>query len=378
MLLQERLSITIIDINMKIELVTFLEAIDNKIALLNHNDLLTAEVTMCLFFPKGGKAKYGNKDFKNRLRIVASSIKSNGCYDRKYVNALVPCEFCGELIEVRLSYSQLFNRRGLHKANHRRLTPYQGSLRDRHEISPDQWDCFHHSIHGTQICCQKCYDQQIQEIISQAQSFYSMKDKTVELLQQTPIKEIPHWWLFFFQLDYYQSELIGVSLNNGWTWKKTQINSREVELSEPTTINKPKDRPCDHTYSSNSVADVNFFQRYYTPIDSRTYKKLFLPHYEEHLHELCKLRGIDQQLLHDRASFMPYKDYLMTPLWRIVSSRVKFRKGECDICGGTKDLEIHHKSYKHLGIEFLFPEDLACLCHKCHDLEHKLMSRGKK
>ena len=38
---------------MKIELVTFLEAIDNKIDLLNHNDLLTAEVTMCLFFPKG-------------------------------------------------------------------------------------------------------------------------------------------------------------------------------------------------------------------------------------------------------------------------------------------------------------------------------------
>ena len=78
MLLQERLSITIIDINMKIELVTFLEAIDNKIALLNHNDLLTAEVTKFLFFPKGDKAKYGNKDFKNRLRIVASSIKSNG------------------------------------------------------------------------------------------------------------------------------------------------------------------------------------------------------------------------------------------------------------------------------------------------------------
>ena len=108
---------------------------------------------MCLFFPKGDKAKYGNKDFNNRLRIVASSIKSNGCYDRKYVNALVPCEFCGELIEVRLSYSQLFNRRGLHKANHRRLTPYQGSLRDRHEIRPDQWDYCHHIIHGKRICC---------------------------------------------------------------------------------------------------------------------------------------------------------------------------------------------------------------------------------
>ena len=53
---------------MKIELVTFLEAIDHKIALLNHNDLLTAEVSKFLFFPKGDKAKYGNKDFKNRLR----------------------------------------------------------------------------------------------------------------------------------------------------------------------------------------------------------------------------------------------------------------------------------------------------------------------
>ena len=362
---------------MKIELFTFLEAIDNKIALLNHNDLLTAEVTKFLFLPKGDKAKYGNKDFKNRLRIVASSIKSNGCYDRKYVNALVPCEFCGELIEVRLSYSQLFNRRGLLKANHRRLMPYQGSLRDRPEIRPDQWDYCHHIIHGKRICCQKCYGQHIQEIISQAQSFYSLKDKTIELLQQTPIEEIPHWWSVFCQLQYYNSELIGVSLKNGWTWRKTRINSREVGLSEPT-IHKPKDWPYDHTHSSNSMADFDFFQLYYTPIDSRTYKKLFLPHYEEHLRELCELRGIDQQLLHERVSFMPYKDYLKTPLWRIVSSRVKFRKGKCDICDATKDLEIHHKTYEHLGIEFLFPEDLACLCHKCHDLEHKLMSRGKK
>ena len=60
---------------MKIELVTFLEAIDHKIALLNHNDLLTAEVTKFLFSQRTTRLNMGIRI--SRIVCVSSHQASN-------------------------------------------------------------------------------------------------------------------------------------------------------------------------------------------------------------------------------------------------------------------------------------------------------------
>lgn len=41
----------------------------------------------------------------------------------------------------------------------------------------------------------------------------------------------------------------------------------------------------------------------------------------------------------------------------------------CQKCGTTKNLEVHHKTYKNLGHEKL--SDLLLLCHEHHFREHR-------
>ena len=72
-----------------------------------------------------------------------------------------------------------------------------------------------------------------------------------------------------------------------------------------------------------------------------------------------------------RAKSMPYNEFLLTAYWRIVSEEVKRRRGECEICGSKEHLQVHHKTYEHHGYEHMHPEDLQCLCDKCHLKVHE-------
>jgi 5-methylcytosine-specific restriction endonuclease McrA len=42
----------------------------------------------------------------------------------------------------------------------------------------------------------------------------------------------------------------------------------------------------------------------------------------------------------------------------------------CEGCGDEKAQEVHHKTYKNVGDEFLF--ELVALCNTCHDRYHKI------
>lgn len=67
-----------------------------------------------------------------------------------------------------------------------------------------------------------------------------------------------------------------------------------------------------------------------------------------------------------------YREYLQSPLWKIISSKVKWNAhNRCEKCGSTSNLEVHHTSYELKGVEFLGFHTLECLCSKCHKKEHK-------
>lgn len=66
-----------------------------------------------------------------------------------------------------------------------------------------------------------------------------------------------------------------------------------------------------------------------------------------------------------------YKDYLQTTHWREIRSRYwesKYKKC-CEVCKKENlNLDLHHKSYKRLGNEYL--SDFILLCRNCHTGTH--------
>lgn len=65
-----------------------------------------------------------------------------------------------------------------------------------------------------------------------------------------------------------------------------------------------------------------------------------------------------------------YREYLKTEHWRDVKRRYKASKlpQRCFICNSYKNINIHHKTYKRVGREYL--RDLLPLCSECHKLVH--------
>lgn len=67
---------------------------------------------------------------------------------------------------------------------------------------------------------------------------------------------------------------------------------------------------------------------------------------------------------------MRYADFLQTDYWKMVSEQVKKRANyKCQVCGRSNVvLNAHHNTYEHRGEEYLYMEDLVCLCKDCHNL----------
>jgi len=87
---------------------------------------------------------------------------------------------------------------------------------------------------------------------------------------------------------------------------------------------------------------------------------------------LSKVPLFDSEMIQGSVGSNPtgmvwsYEDYLRSPEWRAKCDLVFERDGyRCATCGSEHDLEVHHKTYKHLFNEPL--EDLITLCKECHD-----------
>jgi hypothetical protein len=80
----------------------------------------------------------------------------------------------------------------------------------------------------------------------------------------------------------------------------------------------------------------------------------------------------------DELREMPYPRYLQTPEWSITRKAALVRAGNaCSLdATHTENLEVHHRSYKHLGAELA--SDVLVLCHSCHHLHHKQYGRPRR
>lgn len=66
---------------------------------------------------------------------------------------------------------------------------------------------------------------------------------------------------------------------------------------------------------------------------------------------------------------LEYQEYLNSPHWKETRLKALKRAGNrCQLCSSTKDLNVHHNTYKNKGHEDL--NDLVVLCRKCHAKFH--------
>lgn len=65
-----------------------------------------------------------------------------------------------------------------------------------------------------------------------------------------------------------------------------------------------------------------------------------------------------------------YHMYLESDQWKEKrDERLEIDGHKCQSCGSTDDLQVHHKSYEHIGDEDVEGE-LVTLCKTCHEKEH--------
>ena len=69
-----------------------------------------------------------------------------------------------------------------------------------------------------------------------------------------------------------------------------------------------------------------------------------------------------------------YKKYLQSRHWQRVRKKTLKRFGyKCALCSNTKNLQVHHNTYKHLGHEKKL--DVIVLCDFHHKMVHNKLKR---
>jgi predicted deacetylase len=83
------------------------------------------------------------------------------------------------------------------------------------------------------------------------------------------------------------------------------------------------------------------------------------------------IKTCDQPTLRHRLQYMKYSQFLRTPYWRVVASKVKHAAGgRCQMCNSDHKIEVHHRTYDFRGQDHLHLKELTCLCRKCHGGYH--------
>ena len=80
---------------------------------------------------------------------------------------------------------------------------------------------------------------------------------------------------------------------------------------------------------------------------------------------------IEYEFIKKILNELPYKDFLNTNYWKIISKESKKRdQNKCRTCTSNTMLSTHHRGYEHRGEEFNYMSDLITLCSECHKKIH--------
>lgn len=85
-------------------------------------------------------------------------------------------------------------------------------------------------------------------------------------------------------------------------------------------------------------------------------------------------KGFDTKL--QKKIKLEYRRYGNSHCWKETrTNKLESVNHECEVCGATENLQIHHLSYYNVGMEEL--EELEVLCQPCHYNEHRVELKYK-
>lgn len=376
------------------------KALEDKVPLFHDGDYIDDDVLYDLFYaqpilkdlPNGKKGLRTLIPRSDRDILCAElngyiSHSPKDVFDKIYYT--LRCKLCNKTFPVHITKGQIINRT-FKISNHINIT-----------VNPDRYYLFtnalrelynmkYGNVHNTYVC-KSCVEKFVSDTMQEASEFLERKDKF-------------DWFLFHKNSDDWKRKLFRIEeahfrldngkeiedgkiyrAANGDVWKDDKYNEREKreqeelnhqrkleEIRRQQKQNEEAER--ERTRKANELFLASHqlntpTQRY---IDKFCNKDSDIDITDKEIQrEALSPEDVNYEAIQKHNSKL-YREYLQSPLWKIISSKVKWNANyRCEKCGSTKNLVTHHTSYEFKGIEFLAFHTLQCLCSKCHEKEHE-------
>ena len=376
------------------------KALEDKVPLFHDGDYIDDDVLYDLFYaqpilkdlPNGKKGLRTLIPRSDRDILCAElngyiSHSPKDVFDKIYYT--LRCKLCNKTFPVHITKGQIINRT-FKISNHINIT-----------VNPDRYYLFtnalrelynmkYGNVHNTYVC-KSCVEKFVSDTMQEASEFLERKDKF-------------DWFLFHKNSDDWKRKLFRIEeahfrldngkeiedgkiyrAANGDVWKDDKYNEREKreqeernhqrkleEIRRQQKQNEEAER--ERTRKANELFLASHqlntpTQRY---IDKFCNKDSDIDITDKEIQrEALSPEDVNYEAIQKHNSKL-YREYLQSPLWKIISSKVKWNANHrCEKCGSTKNLVTHHTSYEFKGIEFLAFHTLQCLCSKCHEKEHE-------
>lgn len=376
------------------------KALEDKMPLFHDGDYIDDDVLYDLFYaqpilkdlPNGKKGLRTLIPRSDRDILCAElngyiSHSPKDVFDKIYYT--LRCKLCNKTFPVRITKGQIINRT-FKISNHINIT-----------VNPDRYYLFTNAIrelynmkygnvHDTYVC-KSCVEKFISDTMQEASEFLERKDKFDWFLSEESLgdwkRELFRIETTYFKLENREKIEDGKKIRaaNGDVWKDDKYNEREKreqeernhqrkleEIRRQQKQNEEAER--ERTRKANELFLASHqlntpTQRY---IDKFCNKDSDIDITDKEIQrEALSPEDVNYEAIQKHNSKL-YREYLQSPLWKIISSKVKWNANyRCEKCGSTKNLVTHHTSYEFKGIEFLAFHTLQCLCSKCHEKEHE-------
>lgn len=88
--------------------------------------------------------------------------------------------------------------------------------------------------------------------------------------------------------------------------------------------------------------------------------------------------SVDREKIKECILKMKYHDFLNTRYWKIIADYEKFRANrKCQLCNSETNVNVHHSTYEHHGLEIDYRNDLVILCNNCHEKFHNVCKENE-
>lgn len=376
------------------------KALEDKMPLFHDGDYIDDDVLYDLFYAQpilkdlpNGKKGLRTLIPRSDRDILCTELNGyishspKDVFDKIYYT--LRCKLCNKTFPVHITKGQIINRT-FKISNHINITVnpdryylFTNALRELYNIK-------YGNVYNTYVC-KSCVEKFVSDTMQEASEFLERKDKF-------------DWFLFHKNSDDWKRKLFRIEeahfrldngkeiedgkiyrAANGDVWKDDKYNEREKreqeernhqrkleEIRRQQKQNEEAER--ERTRKANELFLASHqlntpTQRY---IDKFCNKDSDINITDKEIQrEALSPEDVNYEAIQKHNSKL-YREYLQSPLWKIISSKVKWNANyRCEKCGSTKNLVTHHTSYEFKGIEFLAFHTLQCLCSKCHEKEHE-------